>query len=632
MQLQDPEELREIPKTWREYLEQAGEILKVFRWTWRELGTPETKRRFRRSLIAVVFMTIFDILWPRFFGVAVDGVGKRSLMLVGLGMGGFFLSLLLQKLSDYWYATEREHMLGLNQKMLDRHIDERFYEKSMGQHVEESFRLNPENISTGRERLLNIQGIVYFDAIPSFASLAFSYIFLWFFVLVAGTGVTVVIAIYLLWMLYLNRAMLETCTPLEIEFRQLKRYRVERWKLIERVKVSAKEDEELAVINEKYDAVLTKDLRFWLWFIAHCCGREIVGALGLAGILSYGIWLTWIHVWPIGNLFPLLLWSAQVIQNLWRIGHTERLINWNMPGVRSMIAALSIPPNIVSKPNAIVLSEKEPVSIVFDSVVHSYPLDGDDSSDETPAPSPVLKNVSFAIQPGEKVALIGESGSGKTTLMKLLLRFMDPTCGSIRVNGHDLRDLDLVSWMWKVGYIPQQDQILDGTFDYNLKYALSPKDRAAWTDERMWKFMKSLSIDFGGRLTQGLATIVGERGVKLSGGQAQRVMIGAAAIRHPPFMLIDEATSHLDSSTEKIVHNGLKTILSNGISALVIAHRLSTVRDLCDRFVVLRNAQNVKDGESQVEAIANSFEELYAVSPSFRQLADDQNIKDLKAI
>jgi ABC-type multidrug transport system fused ATPase/permease subunit len=138
--------------------------------------------------------------------------------------------------------------------------------------------------------------------------------------------------------------------------------------------------------------------------------------------------------------------------------------------------------------------------------------------------------------------------------------------------------------------------------------------------------MRLLQIDFGERLDKGLETVVGRNGVKLSGGQAQRLMIGAAAMKRPLFMVIDEATSSLDSSTEKLVQHGLAQVLSGNVSALVIAHRLSTVRHLCDRFIVLRDTAALQNGDSQVEAIAASFEELYAISPTFRRLADDQGI------
>jgi ABC-type multidrug transport system fused ATPase/permease subunit len=627
----DPEEDRAVPKSWREYLAQAKETVGVLGWAWRELKTPETVRRYQHLFLAAIFMAVFQAIQPRVLAAVFDGVPKHNIRLVVTGLGGFSLCVIAQKMMDWWFATSREWLFGLNMGMLDRRITERFFEKSLGQHVEESARLSPEGISTGRERLLNAQGMLFFEGIPSFMGLVFSYAALCILSPVAGVIMSSSIALYAAWMLYLNQRVIEVCTPIETEWRRLKRYRVERWKNVERVKTSAKEAEELAHMNDRFKTVIKPDRKFWLWFIKHCVFRQLAEFGGLIVVMMYGAWLAWTDRWPLALLYPLFMWGMQVTENIWRIGHIERELNWNMPSIRLMIEGLSIAPNVVSKPDAIALPLNEPIEIVFEAITHTYPLDqtGKETKPGAPparTPAPVLKNVSFEIRRGEKVALIGPSGAGKTTLMRLLLRFMDPESGAIRVNGNDLRDIDLASWMRAVSYIPQHAQILDGTIRYNLTYGLTPDERERWTDDRLWDLMRKLRIDFGERLTHGLETVVGERGIKLSGGEAQRVMVGAAAIQRPPFMVIDEATSHLDSTTEREVHDGLAEILSADIGALVIAHRLSTVRDLCDRFVILGNVESVRNGNSQIEAVASSFEELYAISPTFKRLADDQGI------
>ncbi|HBP00083.1 TPA: hypothetical protein DD617_02755 [Candidatus Uhrbacteria bacterium] len=160
----------------------------------------------------------------------------------------------------------------------------------------------------------------------------------------------------------------------------------------------------------------------------------------------------------------------------------------------------------------------------------------------------------------------------------------------------------------------------------NLLYGVQSERQSQVTENDLWKVVKRLQIHFGKRLTHGLQTRVGRHGLKLSGGQAQRLMIGAAAAREPRFMIIDEATSSLDSTTERQVQQGLAEVLGEGMGALIIAHRLSTVRDLCGKFVVLRPIDGVQGEEAQIEAVASSFEELYLLSSTFRQLADDQGI------
>ena len=379
-------------------------------------------------------------------------------------------------------------------------------------------------------------------------------------------------------------------------------------------------------MNTWFGRVLIPDRKFWLWFIRMITVRGFTNRLFTAGILVYGVWRVRHGEWTLGLLLPLAQWTAQISENLWRIGQIEHRLNWNMPSIRAMMDALMQPSEVTDAADAIDLPDG-PIRIELKGIAHSYPRTADEAkSSATKTPS-VLQGVDLVIGHGEKVALIGPSGAGKTTIMRLLQRYTDPKEGSILVNGVDLRQLRLSSWLRAVGYIPQQSQIFDGTLRYNLLYGLSEEERAAVPDEEIWKLMRDLCIDFKGRLTEGLETVVGRRGIRLSGGEGQRVMIGAAAAKKPRFLLIDEATSSLDSSTEKEVQRGMAELLNNpNVSALIIAHRLSTVEKICTKFVVQRPACDLKPGESQIEAIASSFAGLYPISPTFRRLADDQGL------
>jgi ATP-binding cassette subfamily B protein len=349
----------------------------------------------------------------------------------------------------------------------------------------------------------------------------------------------------------------------------------------------------------------------------------MINGTALVAIMGWGAWLVWSGKWQIGLLYPLYAWSARVSDNIWRIGAIEHRINWNLPSVKSMIEALRIPPAITDSTEAVVLDHTVPHRIVFADVSHTYPAEMKKTA-EAPA---ALTRVNFTIELGEKVALLGASGAGKTTVMRKLLRFDDPTSGGVLVDDIDLRTIRQAAWRRGIGYIPQQAQVFDGSIRYNLTYRLSTEERAKITDADLWKLMQLLQIDFKDRLTQGLDTIVGKNGIKLSGGQAQRLMIGAAVIKRPWLLVVDEATSSLDSVTEHEVQAGLATVLSgSATSALIVAHRLSTVRHLCTKFVVLKAANEVQEGESQVEAIASSFEDLYRESATFRRLADYQGV------
>jgi len=443
---------------------------------------------------------------------------------------------------------------------------------------------------------------------------------------------TAVLLSYLIIGLFLNQKVSQVCTPLDQEFRAINRRLLERIERIQRVKTCAKEEEEAKDIELRLRDLISRDRKFWIWFSMAIIHRGYINILALTAILGYGIASVSSGVMEIGSLFPLMVWAGTVSDNLWRFQHVEKQLNECLPGVTSLRRALLLPRSVMEKQKAIHLDPCESVTIEFSSVGHTYTEEQleEEGKKKNGGVVPVLRNVSWIILPGQKVALIGSSGAGKTTIMRLLLRFMDPEQGSVKINGHDLRDLDLSSWLEIVGYVPQQAEVFDGTFRDNLLYALSEEDRIKITEEQLWSLVRQVQLDLGKRLTNGLKTRVGRSGLQLSGGQAQRLMVAAAMAKSLVgklrFVIVDEATSSLDSTTEQAVQRGIEQMLSSsGIGALVIAHRLSTLR-FCDRFIVLRPAEGVLNDDNQVEAVASSFEELYRISPTFRRLADDQGL------
>jgi ABC-type multidrug transport system fused ATPase/permease subunit len=613
------------PENWREYMRTSAESLGIFRLVWREFLAAESKVWGRRMLVLLTVGTAFGMLQPWCLRYIFDGLTEHKHTLVLWGLSAVFVTMIGQRVADHFAMKAREWVFGANIGQLDERASELFFEKSVGQHIQESSLLTIGNMEKGRGAVVQLTNMLIFEGLPSLFQLAISFLLILVLSPIAALLMTFLLSSYIIWAIFINQRVMMVCTPLDKEFRRINRHRVERWDKIERVKTSGKEAEEVREMRGWFDEVIAKDRKFWFWVIDVIFLRAIAKYLAVIAVMAYGALRVWTGEWTIGTLYPLYVWTTYVGDNIWRLGQIEHQLNWNLPAVRSMVKALMMPPDIVDRPNAIVLPPNVPVSIRFHNVSHSYPHAKTGEAKNKP-PLPVLANVGFEIRPGEKVALLGPSGVGKTTVMRLIQRHMDPTAGAILVNGTDLRDIRISSWTSHLGYIPQQAQVFDGTIRYNLIYGLSKTEREKVTDEELWDVMRRLQIDFGERLTDGLDTVVGRNGVKLSGGQAQRLMIGAAVLKKPRLLVIDEATSSLDSTTEKAVQEGLASILTPDVSALIVTHRLSTVRRLCSKFIVLSSTGVSQNGDSQIDAIASSFEELYELSSTFRQLADDQGV------
>jgi len=197
----------------------------------------------------------------------------------------------------------------------------------------------------------------------------------------------------------------------------------------------------------------------------------------------------------------------------------------------------------------------------------------------------VIKGVSFAIKPGQKIALVGESGEGKTTLTNLLLRLYDPKSGSITIDGHNISEVTRSSVRDQISFVFQEPNLFSGTIKENISYA-NPKA----TNAEIKKSAKAANADeFITELAEGYDTEIGERGLKLSGGQKQRIAIARAIQKNSPILVLDEATSSLDSRSELLVQEALDALMKNR-TTIIIAHRLSTIQNV-DVIIALKKGK-----------------------------------------
>jgi ABC-type multidrug transport system fused ATPase/permease subunit len=220
-------------------------------------------------------------------------------------------------------------------------------------------------------------------------------------------------------------------------------------------------------------------------------------------------------------------------------------------------------------------------SFAFENVKFAYP-----SRLETP----VLQGISFEAKAGEKIALVGQSGSGKTTISSLLLRFYEPQDGRILVDGKPILDYELTRLRSQMAIVPQDVVLFGGSIRENILYG-KPE---AQEEEIIEAARMANAWEFISKFPEGLSAIVGDRGIKLSGGQRQRIAIARAILKDPSILILDEATSSLDSESEALVQEALEKLMK-GRTSLVIAHRLSTIRN-ADRILVLQEGEIRESG------------------------------------
>jgi ATP-binding cassette, subfamily B, bacterial len=221
----------------------------------------------------------------------------------------------------------------------------------------------------------------------------------------------------------------------------------------------------------------------------------------------------------------------------------------------------------------------------------------------------VLHGINLDIQPGEMVALVGPSGAGKTTLCNLIARFYDPVGGAILLDGTDLRDITADSYRRLLGIVEQDTFLFDGTIARNISYG----KRGATEAEIVRAAKLANAHEFIEKLADGYESLIGERGVKLSGGQRQRLTIARAILADPKILILDEATSNLDTASERLIQGSLQTLMG-GRTSFVIAHRLSTIAN-ADRIVVLENGRIVEQGR---------HDELMNASGRYREMVELQ--------
>ncbi len=556
-------------------------IRKVGPYLWPD-DKPWVKRRVVIALVSLVLAKIVNMLAPLLFGKAVDALSGQASDLV-LGGVGLTLAYGVARLMNVGFQQLRDGVFArVGQRALRSLALETFthiHRLSMRYHITRKTGGLSRIIERGVKGVDFLLRFMLFSVGPLILELLLiCLVLLWLLDIRYMLVVLFTIAIYVWftfkvteWRVRLRREMNQQDTDANQKA-------IDSLLNFETVKYFGAEAREAARYDKSMEAYEGAAIKTATSLAFLNFGQSLIITAGLVAVMVMAALGVQAGTITVGDFVMVNAYMIQITMPLNFLGTVYREIRQALVDMGEMFDLLEQPQEVSDKPGAPDVQVSKG-AVQFDNVKFGY----------DPARL-ILKGVSLHVRSGENVALVGPSGSGKSTIGRLLFRFYDVTDGAVRIDGQDVRDVTQTSLHDAIGVVPQDTVLFNDTIRYNIAYG-----RAGATEGDIIAAARAAQIhDFILSLPEGYDTMVGERGLKLSGGEKQRVGIARTLLKNPPILILDEATSALDSETEASIQGALK-LAGEGRTVITIAHRLSTIAD-ADRIVVLENGQVVEEG------------------------------------
>ncbi len=577
---------------------------RVLRQLWPYLF--EFRSRIALALLCLVGAKLASVGLPFILKHLVDDLDRASSMLVALPLG-LLLAYGAVRFANVLFGELRDTLFGRVTERAMRRIGLKAFQHLHALDLE--FHLNRRTGGLSRDIERGTNGISFllrfmvFNIVPTFIEIGLVVVLLWvnyniWFALIVLLAVSCYVAFSVFATEWRTRYVREAN---EAESRTSTRA-VDSLLNFETVKYFGNE----AFEARHYDAELasweTARRRNRLSLFALNGGQALIIAASMTAAMILAAQQVLAEEMTLGDFVLINAFMMQIFMPLNFLGFVYREMKGAMANIEALFALLAQVPTIQDADDAVELVVNEG-RIDFEQVSFHYDPE-----------RPIIENLSFSVAPRRKLAIVGSSGAGKSTLFKLLFRFYDVSGGRILIDGQDIRSVSQASLRAAIGVVPQDSVLFNMTIGENIRYG-----RVDASDEEVWEAVRTAHLEgFINSLPKGLDTRVGERGLKLSGGEKQRVAIARTILKRPPILVFDEATSSLDSRSERSIVDAMRDIASDHTS-LVIAHRLSTIVD-ADEIIVLDKGRLVERG-SHTELLmqGGQYAALWALQQSERR-------------
>ena len=553
-------------------------------YLWPE-GHPGLKARVVFAMLALVLSKVVTVATPYAFKYATDALtGKADVattaitvvvfLVLAYGVGRIMMVLLAQ-IRDAIFAKVSQRAVRELAVRTFRHL----HALSLKFHLERRTGGLARIVSRGTMGIDTVLRFSLFNTFPTILEIAFvagilAWSYGWLYALVIlATVLAYVWFTYAAteWRINIRRDMNAADTEANTKA-------VDSLLNFETVKYFGNEEHETKRYAVSMDIYEKAAVKTWVSLAVLNSGQAVIYSAGLTIVMVMSALAVRAGHATVGDFVMINALMIQLYMPLNFIGSSYREIKQGLIDVEQMFTLLKVNAEIKDKPGARPLVVKD-AEVVFENVNFAYDPE-----------RPILRDLSLRVPPGKTVAIVGPSGAGKSTISRLLYRFYDVTSGQVLIDGQDIANVTQTSLRAAIGMVPQDTVLFNDTIRYNIRYG-----RPDATDQEVEDAARMAQIhDFVMSLPKGYDSLVGERGLKLSGGEKQRVSIARTILKGPPILILDEATSALDSFTEHQIQEALRKVSENR-TTLVIAHRLSTVVD-ADEIIVLERGQVAERG------------------------------------